>query len=77
MNKPIELTMQGVYFRKWDNIHVASTKITSTILKVRLIQPQGCVKMTILPIHWSKYRLFRLFQRLWISIRYYKLLKSH
>jgi len=68
--KTFELYLQDVGFRRWDQIKVRSTGQEATVIRANLTVPQGTIKLTVLPFRWSRYRLFRIFQRLYIIIKY-------
>lgn len=69
-NKPFEITMQDVGYRRWDQLNARTKELSVTVLSVKAALPQGLVVLKVISFKWSKYRLIRWFQRQYICIRY-------
>ena len=71
MNKPFEIVMQGIGYRRWEGLYAAGNKQNIVVLKVSP-HGTGIVKLTVISFTWSKWRLFRFFQRLYLRISHSK-----
>ena len=70
--KNTQLTLHGD-FKRFDRIGATSAMLKSpalcqTVVKVK--KENFATTVTVRNVKWSKYRLLRWFQRLWIIIKY-------
>lgn len=68
MSKAVKITLVYGDFRRFDLVRFQSVGEDATVVKKR--HKHHCYTYTVKKIKWSKYRLIRLLQRLFIIIKY-------